>query len=44
MKKIYFASPLFTHMEFRYNAEVVAQIRSVYPKCGGLPSSGTDGN
>ncbi|MBK2402756.1 MULTISPECIES: nucleoside 2-deoxyribosyltransferase [unclassified Erysipelothrix] len=31
MKKIYFASPLFTHMEFRYNAEVVAQIRSVYP-------------
>lgn len=31
MKKIYFASPLFTHMEFRYNAEVVAQIRAAYP-------------
>ncbi|WP_323611335.1 nucleoside 2-deoxyribosyltransferase [Erysipelothrix enhydrae] len=31
MKKIYFASPLFTHMEFRYNAVVVSQIRSAYP-------------
>lgn len=31
MKKIYFASPLFSHMEARYNAEVVAQIRDHYP-------------
>lgn len=30
MKKIYFASPLFASMEVRYNASVVADIRSRY--------------
>lgn len=30
MKKIYFASPLFASMEVRYNAGVVADIRSRY--------------
>lgn len=30
MKKIYFASPLFASMEVRYNANVVADIRSRY--------------
>lgn len=30
-KKIYFASPLFSNMEFEYNARVVAKIREHYP-------------
>lgn len=29
---IYFASPLFSHMECRYNAYVVEQIRQTYPQ------------
>ncbi|CAM3510030.1 nucleoside 2-deoxyribosyltransferase [Erysipelothrix sp. HDW6B] len=32
MKKMYFASPLFSNMEFRYNASVVAEIRKAYPE------------
>lgn len=31
MKSIYFASPLFSNMELRYNAWVVEQIRAHYP-------------
>ncbi len=31
MKKIYFASPLFSNMERTYNAVVVKQIRDAYP-------------
>ncbi|QIK69858.1 nucleoside 2-deoxyribosyltransferase [Erysipelothrix sp. HDW6C] len=31
MKKLYFASPLFSNMEYRYNASVVADIRKAYP-------------
>ena len=30
-KKIYFASPLFSSMELRYNASVVEEIRKEYP-------------
>lgn len=29
--KIYFASPLFTEMEFQYNASIVQKIRDRYP-------------
>lgn len=31
-QQIYFASPLFSNMELRYNAWVVEQIRAEYPK------------
>lgn len=31
MKKIYFASPLFSEMEQAYNAQLVAKIREAYP-------------
>lgn len=30
-QQIYFASPLFSHMELRYNASVVAEIRDRFP-------------
>lgn len=32
MKKIYFASPLFSEMELMFNASVVAKIREAYPE------------
>ena len=31
MKKIYFASPLFSNMELKYNATLVQEIREAYP-------------
>ena len=31
MKKIYFASPLFSNMELKYNAALVQEIREAYP-------------
>ena len=31
MKKVYFASPLFSSMELQYNASVVKDIRETYP-------------
>lgn len=32
MKKIYFASPLFSEMELQYNAYVVGELRKHYPE------------
>ena len=38
--KIYFAGPLFTLAERRFNEELSAEIRRRMPACGHFPSAG----